>query len=256
MNQRNSETTGVLVGVVITALAGVSLLVLLLAGALALEIDMMKVGYGLMLLALFFTITGGVVTGVYARRAARLKRILAGDGRLAHWTYPARRFEQQQEKIYRREVSDKGGLFVITTLLLVIIGGVVFVPSYINGDIRNPWVFLAYLGIIPLIAFFAFALPWLNYRARHGRPAEAIIAREGLVLFGDFHPFKGMLQSLVGVELQEGPPAEIVFSLRFLSRVGWFSYTVYQVSVPVPEGELAAARRLVDQLEGDSPHAR
>jgi drug/metabolite transporter (DMT)-like permease len=149
MNLSNPETTGVVVGGMITALACLGLLVLLLADTLALEIDMMNGGYALMLLAVFFAITGGVVTWVYAWRAGRLRRILGGEGRLAHWTYPARRYEQQQEKIYRREKSEKGGLFVITTILLVVIGGVVFVPAYISEDIRSPWVFLVYLGIIP-----------------------------------------------------------------------------------------------------------
>lgn len=251
MNHRNPEITGVVVGGVITALAVLGLVILFLADALALGIDMMNGGYALMLLAVFFAITGGVVTWVFAWRAAILSRILGGEGCLAHWTYPAARYEQQQQKVYQREKSEKSGLFIITTILIVVIGGTVIVPAYISEDIRSPWVFLGYLGFIPLIAFFAYVQPWLNFRAHRGRPMDAIIACEGLVLFGDFHPFKGVLQSLVGVELKEGKQAEIVFSIRYLSRLGWFSYPVYTVGVLVPEGELEAARKIVEQF-GDS----
>lgn len=60
MNRRNPETTGVMVGGVITAAAGLGFVVLLLADVLALGIDMMNGGYARMLLALFFAITGGV----------------------------------------------------------------------------------------------------------------------------------------------------------------------------------------------------
>ena len=250
MKQGNPETPGVVVGGVITTLACLGFLVVLLADVLALGIDKMNGGYALMLLGVFFAIMGGVVTWVYAWRAAVWKRIMSGEGRLAHWVYAARRYEQEQEKVYRREKSEKSALFVITTVLIVVIGGVVFMPAYINEDIRSPWVFMGYLGIIPLIAFFAYVLPWLNYRARSRRPMEAIIAKDGLVLFGDFHPFRGVLQALVGVELKEGAKGEteVVFSIRYLSRVGWFGYTVYTVGVPVPEGELGAARGIVEAL--------
>jgi hypothetical protein len=237
----NLKITGVVVGGVITGLACLGFAILLLAEG----IDRMNGGYALMLFAVFFAITGGVTTWLYAWRAAILKRILGGEGRLGRWTYPARQYEQEQEMIYRREKSEKSGLFTITTILLVAIGGCVFMPAYLNGDIRSPWVFLGYLGIILLIAFFAFGLPWLNYRSRRRRPMEAIIGREGLVLYGGFHPFKGALQSLVGVELKE---SEVVFSLRYLSRLSWFSYPVYTVSVPVPEGELETAQKIVTQF--------
>jgi hypothetical protein len=240
----NRETTGMLVGGVITGLACLVFVILLLADKLDPGIDRMSSRYA-MLLAIFIAIIGGVVTCVYAWRASCVKRILNGEGRLSHWTYPAWRYEQELEKNYRCEISEKGKLFMITTMVVMVVGGIMFVVAYINEDFHTAWASLGFLGIIPVSAFFAFGLPWLHYRFRR-RPMEVIIAWDGLMFYGDFHPLLSGSQAVKRVELKE---SEIVFSIRYLIRLSRSYRPVYTVSVPVPEGKLKTADEIVRRFQ-------
>ena len=248
-NTHNPEKKGLVVGLVILFIASVVLLIPVLAdqGILPLKVDMMGAGYAIMCFAGFGLLMGVVIAVVYGMRMATLNKILEG-GQLAHWVYGDIQFEQHQEKDYREASANRKVLFIVTSVLILVIGGIIFIPAMISGDIDSPWWLIGFYCLIPVLAFFAFVLPARSYGARHGRPREVYIADAGLYQYGQLHPFRSAISKLVQVKLKEGAEPALAFTIRTISSVGVFHFEHYTVEAPVPAGQIDTARQIVQHF--------
>ena len=122
--RRNPHASGVVAGLV---LLGVGVLLFLLP--LLLDMDMMQAGFALQFGGGFLAVVGLVTTAILRYRANRLKAILSGSRRLAHWVYDPAQLQDQADKDLQSAKARNRGLllivalfFVAFTLLFVVIG--------------------------------------------------------------------------------------------------------------------------------------
>jgi hypothetical protein len=242
----NRERTGVRAGIVI-ALIGVALMIVPSVSGM----NMMNGGYALQFIGLFVGLVGLVVFLVYRPRAAAFKRIVAGDGQLAHWTVAPAQVQQEAAAEMAETYAMNRGLFLITTVLIVVIGvPVLVVPMW--GDLvrgSDPIaavVLLCYFSIIPLLGLFAWGMPRLAYRHALQDGAHVYVTGEGVFFHGAFHTWKTPFAKLLAVRYAcDRRPHTLEFDIRYLTRLGVIHYETTTVRVPVPPGEERQAEKVL-----------
>jgi hypothetical protein len=242
----NPEIGYLFVGLAITAGGGLLILLPSLA-----NIDMMSAGYGLMCLGGFITLVGVITAAMFGYRAARLESIFSGRHLLAHWVYDSGQVEKQaQEDLRERKEGNRVLFLVIAFFMLACI--ILFTSyGYLSGEGESMPCFVGLmLGILFILAAFAFGMPYVEYRRAVRSSHEAYIATNGLYINGTLHTWNAPLAVLDDVSfVQDRENTWLVFSLRYLTRVGWIGYQSYTVKVPVPRGEEEAAQRVAQYFQ-------
>lgn len=239
--RRNSEVGGLVAGIVM-AVAGGLLMVL----PFVLDMDMMGGGYALLTVGLFLVVTGLITAAVFWSRVARLQAIFAGKNLLAQWVYSPLQVQAQAGRdLEQARAANRARLLLVTGLMLACI--VLFAAyGYLSGEGDSMPAFIGLmLGVLAVVAAFAFLVPVVQHRRALRSSGEALIAANGLYINGALHTWNAPLAGLDGVSLlEDGDPSRLVFHLRTLSRANATLYESYTVEVPVPPGELEKARQV------------
>jgi hypothetical protein len=239
--RRNPEITGLIVGVIVTVAGGVLILLPFLAG-----LNMMQAGYALLFLGFFVVLVGLITAGLFGYRAARLEAIFSGEKLLAHWLYDPLQVERQAQRDLQETRNRNRVLFLVMAGFMVACIVLFSAYGYLSGEGDSmPGFIRLMLGILLLLAAFAFGMPPLQYRRALRSSHEAYIAGNGLYINGALHTWNAPLAGLDDVSfVEENHAARLVFSLRYLTRGGTIGYETYTVEVPVPRGEEETARRI------------
>ena len=207
----------------------------------AVDMDMMRGGYGLIVISAFLALTGAIVVATFWRRAARLDALVHGKDLLAHWTYSPTEWQRFVEVDYGEERSEKRALFMVVAGFSVLIGAgfLIFVR---DGGLA---VFLVMIALVAVISVFAFLLPWVKYRRKLRTVGEVFLSPTAAYVGGAFHSWTMLGAALESARFRQGSPAivEIVYSAP--TRQGRQDYTL---RVPVPAGMEDAAARVVETL--------
>lgn len=242
--RRNSEITGLIAGVVVTAAGGLLILLPFLA-----HLDMMGGGYALQFLGLFLVLFGLVTAAIFGQRAARLSSIFSGEKLLAHWVYDSAQVEEQAQRDRHQTRKTNLGLFLVIAGFMLACIVLFAVYGYASGQQDSmPWFIGGMVGVLLLLAALAFGMPYIQYRRAVRSSHEAIIAMNGLYVNGALHIWNAPLASLDGVSfVEDGAGARLVFCLR--SRTGIGATEAYTVEVPVPYGQEEAARKVEEHFQ-------
>jgi hypothetical protein len=241
--RRNSETTGLIIGVMITVAGGLLILLPFLA-----DLDMMGGGYALLFVGFFVVLIGLITAGIFGHRAARLNSIFSGEKLLAHWVYDPTQVEKQAQRDRQATRNANLGLFLVIAgfMLACIILFAVYGYASGQGD-SMPWFIGGMVGVLLLLAAFAFGMPYVQYRRAVRSTHEAVIAANGLYINGALHIWNAPLAALDGVSFVEDcAEARLVFSLRYRTGIG--ATEAYTVEVPVPPGQEETARRVEEHF--------
>jgi hypothetical protein len=243
--RRNSEVGGLIAGIAIAAV-GVLLIVLpLLAG-----MDMMGGGFALQFGGLFLVVTGVITAAIFGYRVARLESLFAGKNLLAHFVYDLAQTEKQAQRDLQETKARNRMLFLVVAGFMIACIVLFTAYGYLSGEEDSMPGFVAImLGVLLIVAVFAFGMPYLQYRRAMRSSPEAYIATNGLYVNGALHTWNPPLAGLDGVLLvadEEG--TRLVFNLRTLSRTSAAGYDTYTVEVPVPPGQEEAARKVEEHF--------
>ena len=244
--RRNPEITGLIIGVIIAVAGGLLILLPFLA-----DLDMMGAGYALLFVGGFIVLAGLITAGMFGYRAARLEAMFSGKNLLAHWIYDPLQVEKQAQRDLQETKNRNRVLFLVMAGFMVACIVLFTTYGYLSGEEDNMPGFVGLmLGILLLLAAFAFGMPYLQYRRAMRSSHEAYIAANGLYINGALHTWNTPLAGLDDVSLvEDGEGTRLVFSLRYLTRVGGaIGYETYTVEVPVPRGEKETARRVEEHF--------
>lgn len=235
---RNREQVGVYAGLLITAF-GIALLI----DPSLIEMDMLSGGYALRFVGMFVLLIGLLVTWMWRARAMVMAQLLAGENLLAHWTYPVAQAQQHAARTFAEAREQNRGLFIITTILIFLIGiPVLVIPMwhelYVWPQPLAWTIILVYFALIPLLGLFAWGMPRLAYRRALQDGGDAYIARDGLFVNGALYTWQRPLSYLKGVRFyRDGKQPALEFDISNLTRLGILHYATSTVRVPVPRGQ-------------------
>jgi predicted membrane channel-forming protein YqfA (hemolysin III family) len=206
-------------------------------------------GYALAFVSGFLALCGILIAAVFAARARVLRRLLSGQGVLAHWTYQS---EDRADHVDRELAEERRGSW---TLFLVILGFclIIGVGFLIADPDAGRFVFFFLLGVAALLAVVAWLAPRLRHRRRRWATPEAMISLEGAYAFGMLHTWRLLGARVEEAELAQGknPVLRVSYSAPMLYGKFFYSRQSYTVQIPVPPGEEDRAAHIVRALSGE-----
>ena len=208
----------------------------------AIDMDMMNGGFALIFISFFVMLMGIITSVIYFVRAKTLDKLLSGQELLAYWTYNPQEWQRYTEKEFEISKFEKVPLLILVSVISLIIGGIFAIADPEAGLV----VFLVMLGLIALLSGIVFLVPRLRHQHNQSSLGYAYIGTKGLYLNGYFHNWNMLGASLdsASILMDEIPMLEIVYS--FPTRTGRQEETV---RVPIPQGQMAMAERIVRQIK-------
>lgn len=235
MIKRNPAHTTSIVGWILTP-------VFLFLTFLSFNAEIGDAAFAIAFVSFIMFITAIIVAVVYGNRARALDRLLAGEGLLAHWTYQPDEWLQYAETEYRTEKHYKKILaFIISGFALVVSIG--FIIADRESGIG---VLVVMLALIAMVSFSAWFTSWHTHQQNLEYPGEAYISKDGIYLNKQLHLWNQMLAYLDSVKYVEDIMPLLVFVYLAPTRAGLESR---EVRVPVPRGQEAKAREIVEQMQ-------
>lgn len=193
------------------------------------NLDGMDGGFALSFVSGFMVIMSLIVILMYRSRAKQLKKMLAGEGRIAVWTYSSDEWSRFIEVDFEAERKAKRFLFLLISAIAVVIGIILLLV------VKDVLILFIALGIIPLVAIPAFLAPRMRYKKLMNSEPKALISENGVIVGKMFHLWVKMgarLDQVVFVEDEQPPILEFHYSMP--SRHGRQEEVA---RIPVPRGK-------------------
>ena len=226
-----------ILGLVVTAVG-----IVMIFGPGFVGVDGFEGGFAISFGGLFVAILGLVIAGFYFQQANILGGILRGEGLLVHWTFDNEMWKEYTRKECAEEISEKKGLFVIVSGFALFFG---FLFWFLDNE-AGFFVFLVMLGLIGLIGFAWRFSAWY-YREQNERGVkEAYIARIGVYMNRRLYTWRLFSAKLQGVEIKNNKGLSVM-------KFSYTAFTIpssqtYTFRVPIPIGQEAAAKTIIQQL--------
>lgn len=197
-------------------------------------------GFAVSTVSLFFAISSLIVAIIYFQLAQKFKKITSGDNLVAHWKYEGEEWLKFTEKEYKYEKSKNKTLL----LIIGIIALVIFAAFALFDPETWRFMFMVLLGLMALLAIFAFLVPWLNYRARKKSSYQLYLSRNGAYVGGSFHIW-GFLGSRLENAAFNEKEMQIILDYSYPTNTGRSNETVH---IPVPTSKIDTAKEAVEKL--------
>lgn len=243
---RNPARGGVITGAVLSIVGALACLYPFLA-----DMDMMNGGFALILIGFVVLLSGLITLGVFLAQAASATRMQSGVGVLAHWQYSETEQQAATQLDYDAYQGNNRVLLMIVTGFIVactVLFSLISVAD--SGEINGPFVMIM-LGVLLLLAIVSMLAPQAAHRQAQTATPEAIISRNGLIVFGAQHTWGSLGSKLLKVEIvSDGDRANLQFTIRYLTRASLLLYSTYTVNVPIPPGCEGEAGQVVAGLMG------
>jgi hypothetical protein len=225
---------------------------------------MIGLGGAALLVALIFAFVSSL-TSLRARPI--LQRMVEGDHYI-HWRYAGAEWERHLAAEKKRNISTTLFMLIIIALLLVMVGGGIWIEiRYRESQGLAPHDLAYWLNwLIPLsipvtvllvTGMVVDAVEKWQRKISQREGGRVYIGREGIYYCGDFWPSaRSPIQYCEQARLEEGDPANLVFSFRMLNlRHSPASTTVQNtyrvIHVPVPAGHDEEAREVLGRVLRD-----
>jgi len=149
------------------------------------------------LIGIFGLVTSIVVYFIFKSRSRKMKSLVSGASVIASWQMSEELKNQYVNHLYEHESAKNKGIFFITSLLIVVIFGI-FILVIDDGKGAMAAVMI---GLIGLIALFAFGMPHF-YRMKNAQAdGKVLIGKKFAYINGFFHnwdfPLSGIKKSKI-----------------------------------------------------------
>jgi hypothetical protein len=207
-----------------------------------LKMDMMRWGFGISFISIFFVISFAITSGIFASMARRLNMVFSGANLIAHWNYSQEEWLEYSKEELKKQQSEKWHLFIMIAVITLIVGGIFTITH------RDAWKVLTivFAGLLLILAITVLITTKGKY-ARDSKNVnpEAYISLNGIYLAGEFHIWNFLSSKLEEVYLDESKML-IIIDYSYMTKTG-LSHTTARI--PVPLSRLEEAKIAVDKLK-------
>ncbi|HOO32435.1 MAG TPA: hypothetical protein PK466_03805 [Thermotogota bacterium] len=180
-------------------------------------------------MSVFLGISCLVVAIMFRKRSRLIEQAMDQKDYIVRWTFSPSEWERYINYEYAERMAMRKGAFIFLGILIVII----FTIFILCIDEAQLTMFFAMLGLLGILSFFAFILPWLAKITGKAKEAEVLILKEGILLDQQFHSWNYFSSDLISAEIAEKPFRHLELVYTFVSRNGKEAYPLF---IPVPEG--------------------
>lgn len=211
-------------------------------------IDGMAGGYAIALVSFFIAVSGIAVAGLFFFRARIMEDIQNSNQILAHWVYSSDMAQESAHREYGEYVERNRAMFILIGGMLIVTA-LIFIIFVEDGGLITGAFLLAFTVVLFIISRIT---PRFELNRALKTPHEAYIARNGIIYEGAVYPFQSLMMGMYDVSLQKGrgkKNASLIFS--FTQLVGLYVIQAFDITVPIPDGELEMAYGILRALGGE-----
>lgn len=216
-------------------------------GAALTFIDGMAGGYAIAFVSFFIAVSGIAVAGLFFHRARVMDTILNSKQVLAHWVYSSDVAQESAHHEYGEYLERNRAMFILIGGMLVVTA-MIFIIFVEDGGLITGVFLLAFTVVLFIISRIT---PRFELNRALNTPHETYIAENGIIYEGAVYPFKSFMMGLYDVSLHKGTGKRndsLIFS--FTQLVGLYTIQAFDISVPIPHGELETANGILRALGG------
>jgi len=242
-NLPNTAILGIIIGILLQFIA-------IIIGVLPvlLSLDLMQWGFGIIAIAVFFFIIGLITMIMYIYRYLRFNSVVNGKDLLAHWKYSQVDYENKIQTDFKDNISRNKILLGIVWFFFIIIIAIFVGIGISEGEEDSMVGFVGLMvSILLIISFFAIVMPFVAKFNAHRASPETIITKTGMYHMGQLHTWGKPLAFIDSIKISPDNQ-HLIFSIKYLTKLGWYKYESYQVEILIPKGELENAQSIINRL--------
>jgi Ca2+/Na+ antiporter len=206
-----------------------------------LGMDGMNGGFALSVLFGFLFVTALIVAFIYRKLATQFDTIISGQNVLVHWKYTDDEWQKFTQLDFEADKQIKKSMFYIIAGFAIFFGILFPILDPDNGFVVT-YVMLALIVVIAIVAY-------ISVRQQHNRntknKGEAIISMKGILINKQLHSWSILGAKLENVTIKEEQVPIMEFTYSAITNRG---RSEYSVRVPIPEGEMATAREIINRI--------
>ena len=191
------------------------------------DLDVLPIHPSIAFISFFFLLSSIVIAFIFRSREKKLQSLITGKNLIASWTLNAIEKEQYVHHLFQNEKGKNKGIFIITTVLIVIIFGI-FILFIDEGKAA---MFFIMLGLIAFIALFAFGMPFYYKQQNSTYDGYILIGKKYAYINGYFHnwdfPLSGIKKASIINEPFYGLHIQYYYTDRTLTNTE-------ELNIPAP----------------------
>ena len=192
------------------------------------DLDVLPIHPSIAFISFFLLISSIVIGFIFRSREKKLQSLITGENLIASWALNAIEKEQYVHHLFQNEKGKNKGIFIITTVLIVIIFGI-FILFIDEGKAA---MFFIMLGLIAFIALFAFGMPFYYKQQNSTNDGYILIGKKYAYINGYFHnwdfPLSGIKKASIINEPFYGLHIQYYYTDRTLTNTE-------ELNIPAPE---------------------
>lgn len=156
------------------------------------DLDVLPIHPAIAFISFFLLVSSIVIAFMFRSREKKLQSLITGENLIASWTLNSTEKSQYVNYLFQNEKSRNMGIFIITTVLIILIFGafIIFI------DEGKAAMFFIMLGLIAFIALFAFGMPFYYKYQNNTNDGNILIGKNYAYINGYFHNWDFILSGI------------------------------------------------------------
>lgn len=156
------------------------------------DLDVLPIHPAIAFISFFLFVSSIVIALMFRSREKKLQSLITGENLIASWTLNSTEKSQYVNYLFQNEKSRNMGIFIITTVLIILIFGafIIFI------DEGKAAMFFIMLGLIAFIALFAFGMPFYYKYQNNTNDGNILIGKNYAYINGYFHNWDFILSGI------------------------------------------------------------
>ena len=205
------------------------------------DFDGLPIHPAIVMISIFFLIMAIIIGLMFRSREKKLQSLITGENLIIAWTLADDEKHKYVNFLYYNEKSKNIGLLIVISTLAIVIFGI-FILVIDEGKL---FMFLALVGLIIFLSFFALGMP-LYYRNRNLKnDGKILIGKKFAYINGFFHNWDFPLSGIRKAKIIKEPFYGLYIKYYYTDRT--FTNTE-ELNIPAPQ-ELDL-KHVINELNG------
>jgi len=165
------------------------------------DFDALPIHPAIVMISIFFLLMSLVIAFMFRSREKKLQSLLSGENLIAAWTLTDNEKRNYVNFLYSNEKSKNMGLLIVISVLAIVIFGI-FILVIDEGKL---FMFLALIGLLVFVSFFAFGMPYYYRNQNLKNDGKILIGKNFAYINGFFHNWDFPLSGIKKVKMIKEP---------------------------------------------------
>jgi hypothetical protein len=181
-------------------------------------------------ISIFLSISFFVLIFMFKKRYNIIENAINLNDFIVKWQYSKKDWNNFLAIEYNLRIKENIGKLILVTIMILLI----FIPFIIFINEGRLAMFIVMIGLIMILSFFAFFVPFMNYVLKKKENRLIIITTKGVLIGNTLHNWNFMISKFKNAKFKINPFNHIEINYEFIDRLGPRDYTLF---IPIPNSK-------------------